>query len=449
MQGVAVDLSEWIDRHFDELVLQYVNQDCFRASDIAHPDNPWHRPTVVDVEPALLRRAISADGLSTRRNLLLQRVLFNTYEQDLSYFDASSFNGNRRYFDSFYDSRNAALGVVLRPILEQAAFGFLQDTVPPRWQGSGAELLRHMTRVVDASDAAPVAIGEFIRQSDAPSLAARSLLIQLAPDALTEASAMGRTLLGLFGEDQSALMRVFIDEYGEGKHRAKHGTLYAKLMNTAELSARPHFYYSSYLPTSLLITNYFHFLCSHRHHWYRYLGALFYLEATMPHYARQMVGLLGEYLGPAVDTEYFGEHAHIDPEHKRIVLDDLIGSSMRRYGQGILGDLYHGFEVIQILLRASEADYRAQIEFAKGARACISSGKRSGVVVDRVVDRPIIGTMEDTDSLLTVTSGHAYLDVLGFQSLEIDCDRTVFLPKGRLYSIAEPSGGFRATVATA
>ena len=75
----------------------------------------------------------------------------------------------------------------------------------------------------------------FIENSRDPSWALKYLLLQMAPDFLTEASPLARTVVGSFGAEQSEMMKVFIDEYGYGVHKTKHSTLFESLMKSVGL----------------------------------------------------------------------------------------------------------------------------------------------------------------------------------------------------------------------
>jgi uncharacterized protein (DUF924 family) len=445
---VTTRFSRLVEGHFADLLAEYVDAPCFRATPAVYPRHPWHRPLALPGPLAELAEDVSLEELESSRSLCLQRVLLNVYEQDLAYLDEGlGDDGGRALFDSYYGAELVALGKTLRPVLERAAFGFLEKAAPRHWSSDAARLVRHLNEVVDECDRDEVGTARFLLDSPSSDVAARALLVQIAPDALSEASAMGRTLLGVFGEEQSALMRVFMDEYGLGAHADKHGTLYEEIMTTSGLRKESHYYYHYYLPTSLLMTNYFHYLCCHRAHWFRYLGALFYLEATMPHFATQLSPVLKRCLGAQVNTSYFDEHAHIDPHHKRLVLDNLVVASIRKYGERILDDLYHGFEAIRVVQRVADEDYRRQVAFALDVARVPETDRDPpprSLPSGRILTEPRIGAMEDTDLWVTVLEGQATFDAVGFAPERIGPGRRLRLGKGRVYSLFDTSPDFRA-----
>ncbi|MCH8958661.1 MAG: iron-containing redox enzyme family protein [Proteobacteria bacterium] len=135
---------------------------------------------------------------------------------------------------------------------------------------------------------------------------------------------MARNVLGNFGLAQSELFKVLIDEYGYGVHEAKHSTLFGETLRSRGLSSDVHAYWQFYLASSLALTNYFHFVTRNHEHFFRYLGALYYTEASLAPATRKQSETLRAVHGDRVDTRYFDEHAHIDEDHARMVIDQII-----------------------------------------------------------------------------------------------------------------------------
>src|SRR4029453_5340744 len=81
-------------------------------------------------------------------------------------------------------------------------------------------------------------------------------LIQLALDALTEASAMARNLGGSYGVEQSELFKIFIDEFGYGVYSAKHSTIFRGMLASIGLKTDVPAYWNFYLPSSLCDPNF-------------------------------------------------------------------------------------------------------------------------------------------------------------------------------------------------
>lgn len=422
-----------LGQQLPELLREYITAPCFGPSESGYPSNAWRHPLGNDgVTISELLRPITAAEQTTARHLAVQRLLLAIYEQDLCYMGPKLNDPvQRQDYSSYYAPKLSALGKAIRPWVEEAAFGFLEGEVDARPDMSPEALIRHMNEVIDACDTTPVGQARFIASSLDPGLAARCLIIQIAVDALNEASALGRTLLGVFGSEQCALMRIFMDEYGLGKLPDKHGTLFEELMTSSGLSKEtPHYYYA-YLPTSIAMTNYFHYLCCTRAHLFRYLGALFYLEATMPHFSDELTPVLRQAIGPTVITRYLDEHAHIDPVHKQIAFGDLVASSLEKYGSRIVPELYHGFEAIRIIQNAADDDYRHQVEFALALRQPRSTVEVSGPLMRG----SRLGRIEAVDSLLQLVEGPATIDAVGFAPETLKVGEVVLLPAGRLYTL--------------
>ena len=268
-------------------------------------------------------------------------------------------------------------------------------------------------------------------------------VVQVAPDFLSEASQMARALPGNFGPIHSELMKIFIDEFGYGVHRHKHSTLFERLLETMGLEARVHAYYYWYLPTSLLMTSYFYWVTVNKQRWYEYLGALWWIEAVVPHFNRQLGKLVRRTFGEGIDTEYLDEHVGIDMHHRRMVLEKLIRPSVERHGEGILADVVRGIESARLLGDVAERDYLEQIAFCEGLepRAGEPSGPPraplgaegnareisagSGFLIEpRVVDE---------DASLEVVEGRVAVDGGYLRYRELSAGESVRIPKGRMF----------------
>lgn len=71
----------------------------------------------------------------------------------------------------------------------------------------------------------------------------RYLLAIASLDGLVEASRMSRILGGASNEIQAMLIRVLMEEYGNGRFSRKHSTFFAQMMAELELNTQPEFYF--------------------------------------------------------------------------------------------------------------------------------------------------------------------------------------------------------------
>ena len=347
----------------------------FDASDneITIKDNPFRRPTrTFDNE------FINYEKLLTRRNqasnsaLSTHRMLLNIYEADALFLPP---NGDGSFWDDFsdfYSAENIARGEALRPTLERKAFGFLDDEVElsGAWTSEKAvDFFRHfLSEELEGRDESfeENAVFRAIANSPDPERCARHYLIQMAPDFLSEASAMARMAPGAYGEIQSAIFNVLIDEYGASVHKNKHSTLYENTMRSVGLSPAIHHYWQFYHPTSLCLTNYFHYVTKNKRFCFRYIGALLRTEASLVNTTKKQSALLRTVFGEGVDTKYFDEHYHIDQHHGEMALDRVVIPALDQFGDQIASEIVRGFLEFKLLEEIADEDMLAQFEFFNG-----------------------------------------------------------------------------------
>src|SRR5262249_54517049 len=158
--------------------------------------------------------------------LAAHRMLLNIYETDLIFLPANDFASKRADFSSYYSNDNKLLGELIRPTLEEHVFGFLRDEIRLSGKWNVGALQSYMQAILEQHEKSELEICQRIVASANPPRAGRALLIQLAGDFLSEASASSRNILGKYGEIQSELFKIVIDDYGYGVHPAKHSTLF-------------------------------------------------------------------------------------------------------------------------------------------------------------------------------------------------------------------------------
>jgi len=346
--------------YFYDILNQYISNACFNEN--LKSSNPYVRPINKDcVLSTDFSIPVNIDNLLSEKNHILHKLLFTIYEQDLlflNFTDETAFP----YFKSFYDPQFVSYGKALKPTLEYLAFNFLQNEIEIIGDWDKASTIKYLSESIDQEEKESSKICYSINSAKNPILAAQVLLIQMTPDFISEASAMARTLPGSFGIEQAELMKIFIDEYGYGVYSAKHSTLFEKVMVSVGLNPAIHHYYNDYLTTSLMLVNYYHYISSNKLEWFRYMGALYYTEAIVPHLYKQLNATFKKHLTHA-NTDYFQEHIHIDRYHRCMVLDKIISSSITKYGDHIIDDILSGFEALRMLQRIADDDVIKHIQF--------------------------------------------------------------------------------------
>lgn len=151
----------------------------------------------------------------------------------------------------------------------------------------------------------------------------RRLLAIASLDGLVEASRMSRILGGASNEVQAMLIRVLMEEYGNGRLARKHSTFFAKMMAEMSLNTKAEGYFDL-APWQLLASINHNFLLTEcKRYFLRYNGGLTYFEIVGPSIytdylmAAQRLNLSEESSG------YWELHIREDERHGLWMLQDV------------------------------------------------------------------------------------------------------------------------------
>lgn len=434
--------------------------------------NPYHRPVSSAGVGALdfSVPATEADFLG-QRQLVAGRILCNAYESDMILLPEAGLATAKGDFDLFYDDEVRRLRDTIRPGLERFAFSFLDTsvTVPPvrtleelqayflgEVGGAGAPA-DHTGNNPAVNQTAPVSgTMRAITECRHAEEAAGMHLIQLALDALTEASAMARNLGGSYGVVQSELFKIFNDEFGYGLYPAKHSTIFKGMLASVGLRTDLHAYWNFYLGSSLVGVNYFNYLTEDHRGMFRYMAAVTYLEWLFAQGFADTGAMLRAVFGDRVDTKYCDEHAHIDIHHGRMTYENLLLGLAREHGELVIPELVRGIEDTKLLLRLGDEDFRAQIRWADtldehtrlGASLVTSTLDDADVRSLRPGD-PFTTRVYDADRVIDVTDGE--LDVYAWATERphrLGRGDALLVPRGRLHGLTAVSASARVAVRT-
>ncbi len=295
--------------------------------------------------------------------LFKQRVLFNIYEHDLIFLPSNSCN-EFKLFEEFYSPYIYRLAEKIRPELEVELFENSRinyDDNNTIVDSNG--LKKYFDCILEKIKNAKNELIDCILNSNNRKMALDYFLIQCAGDFLTEASGMSRNLPGNYGMIQSELFKIFIDEYGYGVHQTKHSTAYEKLLEKQGLYNYPHAYWNYYLKTSLALHNYIHYICKNHRLFFRYIGALYFAEATYADFCKNISKLIKSIMGDNAETYYFDEHNHIDRFHSEMVFQNLIIPIIEKYGERFIKEIIHGFHEFKFYLSENEKEIINHINF--------------------------------------------------------------------------------------
>lgn len=427
-------------------------QDEARADETLIDGDPYRRPArAKDLPHLALNRPVPLSRLAGNGALALHRLLFNAYETDLLFLPSAAAQPDEAawaQFDLFYGPETATYAAAARPHLEHLLFADLEaaiDVTGP-WSADIAQARLHDFIVaedkVSADDLADPVMAALLDAAD-PCAAARHYLVQMAPDFLSEASAMARLAPGAYGPLQSALFNVLIDEYGAAVHRAKHSTLFEATLASAGLDCRPHAYWQFYQPGALALANYFHYVAANKRHVFRYLGALFYTEASLVNVTGRQARILRRIFGNAIDVRYFDEHHHIDRHHRQMVLSRLIEPAMSAWGPRAVEGILRGFEEFRLLQDLADRDLVDQLAWAGAARvndprlaphlAAWRAGDLASETFREVRDERSTTHIHPDDRLLVIETGTMTFFPLAGATLDLAAGDALFIPGGRLH----------------
>ncbi|MBD2570129.1 iron-containing redox enzyme family protein [Anabaena lutea] len=151
----------------------------------------------------------------------------------------------------------------------------------------------------------------------------RLLLAIASLDGLVEASRLSRILGGASNEIQATLIRVLLEEYGNGRLSRKHSTFFAQMMAELGLKTEPEAYFDL-VPWQVLASINHNFLLTERkRHFLRYNGGLTYFEIA----------------GPAIYTDYMQAAKRLQLSDAAMGYWELHIREDERHGQWMLTDV--------------------------------------------------------------------------------------------------------------
>ena len=412
-------------------------------------DNPYRRPVNWKAVQQLdFSRPLNRVEILGANALAAHRMLLNIYETDLIFLPVSDFSAKRNDFASYYSNDNKLLGELIRPTLEAHVFNFLKDEINVTGRWSVEALKSYLQLIIAKHEQSELEICNAILASADPERACRDLLIQVAGDFLSEASASSRNILGKYGEIQSEFFKIVIDDYGYGVHPAKHSTLFENTLSTCGLMSDVHAYWQFYLSSSLAINNYYHYVSRDHSKYFQAIGAIAVAEAMFSHTCRQISKMLRTVFGKSVDTYYFDEHFHIDAHHGRMAFDYVVAPAIARHGDAVIPDIVRGLEELQLLTSISDDDFKAQIAFSDAVGSLkapaqqihqqILAGRLRKPKTTQVANQgqSLVTQVFDQDKLYVVECGALDLVTGQDQSVRLDCGEAIIVTRERLHGTA-------------
>lgn len=257
-----------------------------------------------------------------------------------------------------YDPREMMSLDALRAGLEDELIAPL--VAEARRTGSSQDCSAYVAGLVPSLAAAPPsAFIAFLETSPWREHHYRNFLIQSSADLLAEASASALGVVGEYGEPQSALFRILIDEFGYGTHNKKHSVLYRSTLRGFDLDQEYNGYWRLFDTPTLELHNVIHFMFQSPRNLFLQIGFLLYAEAAYQRSTGEHFRYLKRF-HPGVDGHYFGEHAHIDIHHAAMVADEVVAPLVSKYGAEIGAEIVAGAELTRLAFGRSGHQMLAQ-----------------------------------------------------------------------------------------
>ncbi|MFC5180679.1 iron-containing redox enzyme family protein [Actinomadura harenae] len=414
--------------------------------DPLHGPNPYRRTLVPEALAELdFDRPLAAREFATSRSLTAHRILGTYYESETVLLPDQGLAGLRTDFATFYGEDLRRIRESSLSDLERFAFGFLDSEVEVSGDCTAEVLDTYLRHLVDeAANGESAALNAVAGAVNRP-MAADTYLVQLALDGLTEASAMSRNLGGAYGPEQSALFKVFIDEFGYGAYEAKHTTIFTKMLRSRGMASHVHAYWNFYLPGPIAINNHYYLLSRDHSKFFRYAGAVAYAEAVFAPAFVKMIKVFRDVFGDDVDLHYCDEHAHIDEHHGRITREEILLALAERHGDHVVPELMRGIAEARLLGGWFEDDTAAQIEWADTIpahreRAAGRTLEGPPERVERTRKAMFSTRNHDRDMVLEIEHGEAELVTSATGTPEpLAKGDAVLVPAGRVYGVRSVS----------
>jgi hypothetical protein len=250
-----------------------------------------------------------------------------------------------------YDPREMLRLDSLRADLEDLLISPLVDEA--RKTSEGLECAAYVANLVPTLNATrPSDFLAFLDQSQRRDHYYQNFLIQSSVDLLAEASASALGIVGEYGEPQSALFRILIDEFGYGTHNKKHSVLFRSTLRGLDLSEEYNSYWPLFDTPTLELHNVIHFMFQSPRNLFLQIGFLLYAEASYQRSTQEHFRYLKRF-HPSVDAHYFGEHAHIDIHHSAMVADEVVAPLVCKFGSDAGAEIVVGAELTRMAFERS------------------------------------------------------------------------------------------------
>lgn len=177
----------------------------------------------------------------------------------------------------------------------------------------------------------PLSASDRFYQEEMDEAGYRRLLAIASFDGLVEGSRLSRILGGAPNEVQCTLIRVLLEEYGNGRYSRKHSTFFAQMLEEFGMNTEPEGYFDL-VPWEVLACANHNFLMTERKiHFLRYCGGLTVFEVAGPVAYRNYLKAAQRLQLSDAAMGYWELHIREDERHGQWMLKDVALPLCDRY----------------------------------------------------------------------------------------------------------------------
>ena len=306
--------------NYDEAEQQFINLLDLEELDSKLESQPELASTVDKAIAQAIKNAFSGAASDDGAHLFLQRILYRINRIQLFWYDDLRHYTNER-----------------SPYLNK-----VRDTIETPWQ---AWELSHLDveaiKQLDVKQALtersacdlnpPLSEDSRYLREEMSEAGYRHVLAIGSFDGLVEGSRLSRIMGGAANEVHATLMRVLIEEYGNGRLSRKHSTYFAQMLEEFGMNTQPESYFEL-VPWEVLACANHNFLMTERKIYFlRYNGGLTYFEVAGPAAYRNYLAAAQRLELSQAAMGYWELHIREDERHGQWMLTDVSLPLAQRY----------------------------------------------------------------------------------------------------------------------
>jgi Iron-containing redox enzyme len=188
-------------------------------------------------------------------------------------------------------------------------------------------------------------------------------------DGLVEASRLSRTLGGSANEVQCTLMRVLLEEYGNGRLLRKHSTFFAQMMAEMGLNTEPEGYFDIVPWEVLACINHNFLLTERKRHFLRYNGGLTYFEIVGPSVYKNYLAAAQRLKLSEAAMGYWELHIREDERHGRWMLEEVAFPLAEQYSADAW-EILLGYDQEKYMSERAGTAIARSIHHIEGNKSC-------------------------------------------------------------------------------